>query len=396
MPALICCLLLQLLAQPVMARVITSVEHWQGEVRIDEPVRVDADGQLIIAPNTQVIASASLEVAGRLQATDVTFSGVNWPGIVLKGADLETVLTRCRVSGATTGISVIGGAPRLSKLVLEKNRVGIELRQKSSALVEDSLFRENTRVGLFLKDDVSAVVRGNRFEQQGKFGVYIYRSQPEVFRDNRFELNPTGLMISHFGSDPLIEKNIFRNNRTGVLVDRTAKPQLRGNLFEDNEIGIDLYRRSDPHILKNRLSKNRQAIRIRYSSYPRIEQNDFIANESALVLAFQSSRWETQKGQAARQKQVGAVGAFGGKNQKQVSEDQRRAKGLDGTVDARNNWWGEPETRLLESAPADANLVWILDGRDTPTFEEGGQTYPLDRVRWLPFSPHAWTDGVLK
>ncbi len=203
-------------------------------------------------------------------------------------------------------------------------------------------------------------------------------------------------MISHYGSDPVIENNIFRNNRTGVLVDRTAKPQLRGNLFEENEIGIDLYRRSDPHILKNRLSKNRQAIRVRYSSYPLIEQNDFTANDSALVLALQSSRWEEQKGEAARQEQLGAVGAFGGKKQNQVSEDQRRAKGLDGTVDARNNWWGAAETLQLESVSADANLAWIIDGNDAPTFEEGGQTFPLDKVRWAPFSPHAWTDGELK
>ncbi len=158
MRILLCSLLLLLLAHPAMARVISSVERWQGRVQLDETTRVDAEGTLIIAPGTQVIASAALEVAGRLEATDVSFSGVDWPGLVLKGAGPETVLTRCRISGASTGISVIGGAPRLSELVLEKNRVGIELRQKSTALVENSQF-----LGIRGSDYSSRMMSGHAF-----------------------------------------------------------------------------------------------------------------------------------------------------------------------------------------------------------------------------------------
>lgn len=389
-------LLFLLLTQPATARVISTVERWQGEVIVDEPLRIAPQGTLIITPGTQVVASAGIEVAGRLQADGAELKGEDWPGLTLKGVGPETTLSGCRISGASTGITVIGGAPLLSGLLVAENRVGIELRQKSRATVENSLFRGNTRVGLFLKDEVSARIRNNRFEQQGKFGAYIYRSQPVEFRDNSFSENPTGLMIAHFGSNPLIEKNDFTDNQTGILVDRAAKPRLSANHFMKNAIGVDLFRRADPAILRNLFQGNQRALRIRYSSYPRIEKNDFVDNGKALVLAYQSSRWEEQKGREVRKERVGTQGAFGGRKKKQVTEEQRRARGLDGMVDARNNWWGKVETDQLTSLNKEANLEWIADGQDTPTFIDAGKSYPLDRVRWFPYSPHPWTEGDMK
>ena len=378
--------LLCLVPTSVMARVIDGLERWQGEVRVTESLRVTKEGRLIIAPGTRVLADAGIEVAGTLQATDVKFSGQNWPGLILKGTSAQTWLKNCQITGAQTGISVIGGEPQLVGLLLENNRIGIELRQKSRARVEKSTFRKNGRVGLFIKDEVTSVVTGNRFEQQGKFGAYVYRAMPEQFNDNLFIDNPTGLMISHFGSDLLVTHNEFRNNEIGIKVDRTARPQIVGNRIVKNRTGIELYRRSDPLIELNLLRENKRGIHISFSSYPQIRRNDFISNQRALILEFQSSTWEEQKGAEAREQQVSSQGAFGGQKQNQVSEEQRSARSLDGTVDARENWWGVNETLELQHLGSEANLAWIDDGRDQPLFEEDGKRYPLDLVRWTPFS----------
>ncbi len=390
-------LFLVFLPSLVSARVIDAVERWSGKVQVDEPLRVEKGGQLIIAPGTRVVLSAGIEVVGQLQATDAEFSGVNWPGLVLKGTSTRTWLKNCRISGAQTGISVMGGQPQLQGLVLENNRIGIELRQKSKALVESSVFRANTRVGLFVKDEAEATVQNNSFTHQGKFGAYIYRAQPKVFSGNRFIDNPVGLMISHYGSNPLISQNLFQNNKIGLKVDRTARPQVTTNRFIKNQVGIKLYRRSDPAIELNRFVKNRQAIHVSFSSYPQIRHNDFADNPQAVVLEYQSSLWEQQKGAAARQAQIVSRGAFAGQKQNQVTEDQRRARNLDGTVDARQNWWGEKATLELKSKSlsADANLSWIADGLDQPFFNEAGEQYPLDRVRWSPFGQQPYTTGIL-
>lgn len=378
------------------AKVIAGVEHWQGEVRVTETLRVEKEGRLIIAPGTRIIAEAGIEIAGELQATDVEFSGQDWPGVILKGNSSQTWMINCRITGAQTGITVIGGEPLLSGLLLESNRVGIELRQKSRARVENSIFRKNSRVGLFIKDEVTAVVSGNRFEQQGKFGVYVYRALPQTFSENLFIDNPTGLMISHFGSDLQVKNNDFRNNKVGIKVDRTARPQIVSNRIENNQTGIELYRRSDPLIKLNLLKENQRAIHISFSSYPKIQYNDFIMNQRSLVLEFQSSTWEEQKGAGARQQQLSAQGAFGGQKKNQVTEQQREARGLDGTVDARDNWWGEQETHELKTLGPRANLAWIDDGHDQPLFEEAGKSYPLDLVRWIPFSHQPYTNEDLK
>ena len=396
MPILLIICLLFFMPADAVSRVIVGMEHWEGDVRISELVRVEKGGRLTIAPGTQVVAEAGIEIAGELQATDVSFSGLDWPGLILKGASAQTWLKNCQIKGALTGITVIGGEPQLSGLLLENNRVGVELRQKSHALVEKSIFRNNSRVGLFIKDEVTSVVIGNRFERQGKFGAYIYRALPQAFTENLFLDNPTGLMISHFGSDPLVKNNQFRNNDVAIKVDRTARPKIVANQIENNQTGIELYRRSDPRIELNLLKGNARAIHISFSSYPRIQHNDFLANKRALVLEFQSSKWEEQKGAGAREQQISSQGAFGGQTQNQVTEEQRGAQGLDGTVDARENWWGVQETAELGKLDWQANLSWIDDGQDQPVFEEAGKIYPLDLVRWTPYSHQPHTFEVSK
>lgn len=391
MPWLLMCLMFLLLPTQAETRVIHDIERWQGEVHVDEELRVEKNGQLLIAPGTRVVSRAQIEVVGRLEAIEVEFSGDDWPGLVLKGTGTLTLVKNCRITGARTGISIIGGEPRILGSLFEKNQVGIELRQKSRALLEKNRFIENSRVGLFVKDESEAIVRQNTFAQQGKFGAYIYRAKPAEFRGNQFFDNPIGLMISYYGSDPQIRHNLFERNQTGIKVDRSARPHLYANQIIANHIGIALDRRSDPLVEKNLLRQNQQAILVKFSSYPVIRHNDFRANQQSLVLEYQSSRWEKTKGAAARQQQLTSRGAFGGQKQTQVTETQRQARGLDGRVDARENWWGVAETQILKNADEKANLPWIIDGHDMATFKESGQDWPLDRVRWWPFASEPLT-----
>ena len=380
-------LLILLLPLPAWSLTLSSDTLWDGELSFSETVRVEPGVLLTVAPGTVVTFSGGrLEVAGRLVARGVRFTGQNWEGIVLKGCDVATVLADCTVEGARTGIFVGGGAPKLERLRLEKNDVGMEIKQKSAAAVMDCRFSANSRVGLFIKDEAAPLVTGNLFAGNGKFGVYIYRALPRMLSGNVFTGNPTGLMISHYGSDPRIEGNRFEKNGVGIYVDRAARPHLQGNLLRGNETGLRLYRRSDPRVEGNNLTDNGVAISVAYSSYPVIFGNDFTGNGSALALEFQSSAWEAEKGSVARQEEVANAGAFGRGARNEVTEDERRPRILDGTVDARGNWWGLKETAELEKTGARGNPASIADGLDTPTFNEGGKTYPLDTVRFAPWS----------
>lgn len=366
--------------------------RWSGELRFAEPVSVPAGVTLEIAPGTQVhFTAGGLEVAGRLTADRATFTGSNWAGLTLKGCDDQTRLSRVAVRGAKTGILVQGGAPRIEDALFDDNEIGVELRGKAAAKVRDSVFRGNRKVGLFIKDDSVAQVTGCRFENQGKYGAYIYRAKPERFARNRFERNPVGLMIAYFGSDPLIEENHFADNEVAVEIDRAAQPTVRGNRLRGNRVGIFLQRRADPLITGNLFADNPVAIKLAFSSYPRITGNDFVGNPLALKLEFQSSTWEREEGAAARAGEVAAIGAFGsGQGARTVTEAERRPAALEGTVEARGNWWGENGNLELARLGERGNPSFIHDGRDQPTFVEKGKTYPLDTVVLMPWStaPH--------
>ncbi|MCM2265174.1 MAG: right-handed parallel beta-helix repeat-containing protein [Desulfuromonadales bacterium] len=392
MKTLIALLLLLLGVGPVYAQTLTRDTRWSGELRFAESVTVPAGVTLEVAPGTQVRFTAGrLEVAGRLVAEKAQFTGENWDGLTLKGCDAQTRLTEVSVRGAKTGILVQGGSPILDRVTARDNEVGVELRGKSAATVRDGVFRGNRKVGLFVKDDSVARVTGCRFEANGKYGAYIYRARPAAFSANRFNDNPIGLMVAYFGSDPRVEGNRFENNETAIEVDRAAQPELHGNLLQGNRVALFLQRRADPLVTGNRFTDNQVAIKLAYSSYPRITGNDFAGNRLALQLEFQSSTWEREQGAAARAGEVAAVGAFGsGQGAKNVTEDERRPATLDGTIDARGNWWGEAGNLELARGGERGNPTFIHDGRDQPTFVEKGQNYPLDTVVFAPWSatPH--------
>lgn len=374
-------------AAPAAALVLSEDTVWSGDMAFAEDVRVLPGVTLTVTPGTVLrFAEARLEVAGQLEARDAEFSGEQWKGLLLKGSDASTRLSNCLIRGADTGIFVQGGAPRFDHLVLSGNRVGIELRGKAAGQVSQCRFVDNQMIGLFIKDDSMTIVRDCQFENNGRYGAYIYRSRPQEFRGNAFAGNTVGLMIGYHGSDPVIENNRFAGNTVAVQVDRSARPVFRGNLVQDNRTGLYAYRRSDPLVTGNRFQGNDVGILVAYSSYPQIEGNDFDGNGMALRLEYQSSAWEAQRGAQVRSQEAADRSAFAGQGLRSVTENDRKPGRLNGVVLAAGNWWGEAGTLELVGLDAGANPSFIHDGRDQPTFVDGGEAYPLDTVTFAPWS----------
>lgn len=384
---LVCLLLVPGLAQALS---LTGEVRWQGEVHQTETVRVEPGASLIIAPGAKVtFAAGQLEVAGRLQARQVSFAGTHWQGVVLKGCASDTLVADSSVRGAEIGIQVIGGEPRIEGTDFESNRVGLELRQ-SQASVSGCRFQDNAKVGLFVKDESRAAIINNSFIGNGKFGCYIFRAQPRRFAGNTFNANPVGIMVSYFGSDPLLEENCLTGNQVAIRVDRAARPTLRRNDLRDNGTGLDLYRRADPLVEANRIAGNKVGVQIAYSSYPQLHGNDLSGNGVALLLKDQSMVWEREKGARVRSG-AASQSPFGGRKRGQVGEAQRAPRQQDGSVDARDNWWGKDATAELTRLGADGNVSFIVDGRDSAGFKEDGKLYPLDVVRYAPWRLEAVT-----
>jgi parallel beta-helix repeat protein len=373
-------------ATPAVALVVAQDTVWEGQLSFSEDVQVLPGATLRIAPGSQLhFTGARLEISGRLVAEGVEFSGESWEGLRLKGVDSTTRITDCVIKGAATGLFVQGGAPHLERLTLSANKVGMEVRGKAAGKVANCLFSENLKVGLFVKDDSTTSVVDCRFEGNLRYGAYLYHARPEVFQGNLFINNDTGLMIAYHGTDPEVLENRFEKNKIAIQVDRAARPVVRNNLLFGNQTGFYIYRRSDPLITGNRIEGNGVGLLVAYSSYPEIQENDFLNNKMALKLEFQSSSWEAARGADARAGEASARSAFAGKGMRNVTEEDRRAKRLDGIVNAGDNWWGEEGTKELASIGSAGNPSFIHDGRDQETFVDGGEEFLLDKVAHSPW-----------
>lgn len=380
---------------PASALLIEQDSRWSGERAYAEDVRIAPGVTLTVAPGTILrFTAGKLEIAGRLDAQGATFTGQGWQGLVLKGTEASARLTDCLIEGAATGLFIQGGTPVLERLTLRGNDVGMELRGRAAGRISNCRFEANRKVGLFLKDDSTTAVADCLFANNGRFGAYLYRALPAEFAGNRFEDNATGLMVAYHGSDPLIAGNRFVRNDVGIQVDRAARPQLRGNRLQGNRTGIHVYRRADPLVAGNRIAGNDTGLLIGYSSYPQVEGNDFVDNRLAVKLEFQSSRWEREQGAAARAGESASRSAFAGQGARTVTEQDRRATHLDGTVPVAGNWWGEEGTAELARIGAAGNPSFIHDGRDQPTFEDGGKAWPLDLAVFAPWSGTALTETL--
>ena len=378
-------------AQSSVALVLTDDTRWAGKLSFDEDVVVPAGIQLSVAPGTVVdFDQAALHVSGTLVAREARFTGTGWGGIVLKGTGASTQLSDVHISRAKVGITVQGGSPVFDRMVFSANDIGLELRGQALGQVTNSSFLDNDKVGLFVKDNSTTAIVACRFTNNGRFGAYLYRANPQRFTDNRFVDNAVGLMIGYHGSDPTIEKNRFENNDIAVQVDRAARPTLQANRIVNNRTGLYVYRRSDPLVTGNQFQANGIGILIAYSSYPQIVGNDFVGNDLAMKLEYQSSAWEAQRGAQTRTQEVAAKSVFAGQGMRAVSEQDRQAKRLDGTVAASGNWWG-PEGTLELMSSEKSNPTFIHDGRDQATFVDAGQTYPLDIVVFEPWRTESIT-----
>jgi parallel beta-helix repeat protein len=338
---------------------------------------------LTVESGTEIrFETGALDVAGTLQGRDARFYGEGWQGIILHGgADL---LERCAISGAATGVQVMGGAPRLIDVTVEGGTTGIELRRRSRAQLSGCTIRDQAQVGLFVKDESTPRVERCLFEKAGRFGVYLHRSAPQLFSGNRLVDNPVGLIVAWYGTDPEIRNNEFEQNGIAIKVDRAARPLVTDNRIHDNGTGLLLSRRADARVRRNLVRDNRIGIQVEYSSYPIIRENDLTGNGTALVLHHQSSAWEKANGEAMRNTQSFANGPFN-RNASGGKETAPPPTVLTGTVDARRNWWGGDGTAQLQVNQGRGNQIFIHDSRDEPFFEDGEVNYPLDRVEFAPW-----------
>ncbi len=304
-------------------------------------------------------------------------------GLDIRGGE-GTVVGNAVVSGGRRGAQVTNGSASFRGVRFEGNGVGLDVGQYARVTVTGCAFDAPTRAGILVRRGGTAEIAGSRFTGAGKAGIYVFGAKDVAVKECRFEKNAAGLQASMTGSRPAVERCTFRDNGTGLLIEKMAAPEIADCEVAGNRVGLHFTRRAQGRVSRTRVAGNGDGVVVEFSSYPVFRGNTFRGNRDAAVrLRHQSSEWEESVGDSEREKPAGAGGApFGGPRDGRADFLPEGAGGpsgkppLAGTVDFRGNDWGEPSPM-----PAGGGIApGIHDGRVEPEFEYKGKRYRMDRV----------------
>ncbi|MCF6177834.1 MAG: hypothetical protein L3J63_00385 [Geopsychrobacter sp.] len=130
---------------------------WQGEVRLDGPVQVSAQGVLRIAAGTKIIISNpadKISVQGQLvidgsQERPVVFAtSKGWQGISFIEAAKGSRIVHAQFSDCAQALGIIATSPLIKGNSFIRCDAAIKLLRESSAEIRDNHFADN---GLGLK-----------------------------------------------------------------------------------------------------------------------------------------------------------------------------------------------------------------------------------------------------
>ncbi len=438
----ISCLLIVLLAtvtasasqEQTVSGPLTGRVTWQGSMRLTETVTVARDAVLTVSAGSVIRfdkAQAVLRVLGSLRVlgtaeSPVVFEGVDgWQGIEFvdskSGSRIEQAVfagAACAIGSRSSDFDLLdsefrgGGtavkllrqsSPRIEGCRFEAGEIGIDVEMKSVPQISGSRFTGYRRAAILGSHNSAGRVEQNLFHSNER-GISLLRNFPGTIAGNRFVNNSVGIHCDQTQNSPVIQGNVFVDNRTAlvnlsfsmptvegnefvdngsaVVNDQLGSPKLVGNLFRNNGQAVRNLRRSDPLLKKNLFEKNDVAIFCDYASYPQIKKNNFSDNGLAVKLgAFQSADRERRTGSAVseQKRRHGRLGQFAPLLPEPAASP--------GVIDVSDNWWGA-DTGLLAAAGAEGNVTIFFDRFDqSPDGENTDplEAYLLDRVVYEPW-----------
>lgn len=106
--------------------------------------------------------------------------------------------------------------------------------ESSNATVTNNTFASSKREGIFITGASTAIIDGNKFTQNSGNGITIGRTAKGEIRNNVFENTGFGISLSEEAS-PLIVNNRITKNVDGIVAAYSTAPVLRNNVIESNQ-----------------------------------------------------------------------------------------------------------------------------------------------------------------
>ena len=172
-----------------------------GPYILEGDVTVAADTLLTIQPGTEVISNGgALVVKGRISALGtpsdlIRFSGPEkgvWGGIVFEDtAERSSVLSFCRITGASTAVTCISASPSVTSCELENNGTGLTASGSfSRPRVSGSIIRGNREAGVLVEKGAAPVITATSITKNLGGGVRALDGAADISGNNIYDNHP--------------------------------------------------------------------------------------------------------------------------------------------------------------------------------------------------------------
>lgn len=422
------------------SRTLKGNETWSGIVRLNGDIIVPANATLTIQPGTEILfpPASVLAVEGRLLARGSAKNPIimhaaspdkvgAWQGISLdKGPQQGSELLHVQIDGAAQGIILTGAKVHIADTTIRRGtkgiasgggafitieRVavsdmsegGIDVSVGSQGKITDCQLRRLSGFGIQIGKKSVVAIRNNLISE-AKFGIFVSGNFPPM-EGNSIDHCEVGIAILQTNPNSIVKGNKLKECKSGIACHQFAAPTIEKNTIEGCELGIEAFQASSPVIRNNRLTRNQRAIScvqmcnplitrndlidnktaiyLHLSSYAQIHDNNFEGNRLHVELDNMSSDWEVRakkKPTRNREKQSEVFVQQGKANPQDYLVDA----GIEGFVNAKDNFWGKEASAEMAAKGTNANISTIQDAYDIPTRTYDGWpgVYKQDRVRY--------------
>lgn len=239
--------------------VIASNEVWSGEIYITGDIHIETNVTLTILPGTKVIFSAHSDdqhdgtdcvpdewVALHHDPTcsleyNQTHSGMEAFGtLIAEGTEDNMIIFTSdspNPDGGDWTFIYLGIGSIIKYCIVEYSRAALDVAPwtEDTVLISNNIIRHNLWTGLTIHSSSPTVINNEIYDSGGHQGIAIVGEN----------------------CTPIIENNIIRNNKVGIIVEpgvpREA-PVIRGNTILNNDFGIHVFNNSSPIIEGNTIS----------------------------------------------------------------------------------------------------------------------------------------------
>jgi nitrous oxidase accessory protein NosD len=122
------------------------------------------------------------------------------------------------------------------------------------------------------------------------YGLWIENTNPAIANNTLIDNRQDGGLVTGKSRAIISNNQFFRNGTSGLAIEGTASPDVRGNLFQQTIYGMSIRQEATPSISENTFTQNQNGLLIQGIAKPVLRGNAFVNNrDSGLTISDQAA-----------------------------------------------------------------------------------------------------------